>query len=109
MHGHLRPIPHESTLLSRDYEHTAGIRRQVVVELGFLGGVNAQRVINQQAQDHASACAFLAGMRGKIIGEVLLALIHPDMLIAPRLRDDLHNVRKRGKALLPALIEILVT
>src|SRR5262249_55846464 len=33
-------------------------------------------------------------MRGKIIGEVLLALIHPDILIAPRLRDDLHPAEK---------------
>jgi hypothetical protein len=42
-----------------------GIRRQVVFELGFLGGMNEQRVINQQAQDHAVACAFFAGLLGQ--------------------------------------------
>src|SRR4029453_8550097 len=45
-------------------------------------------------------------MSNKIIGEVLLALMHLDILIAPRLRDDLHPaeqgrgaIDKRGGAI----------
>jgi hypothetical protein len=42
-----------------------GIRRQVVCELGALVGMKKEAVINQQAQDHAAACAFGARLLGQ--------------------------------------------
>ena len=43
-----------------------GIRRQVVLNLGMLVGMKEQRMINQQAQDHALACALFAGLLGQL-------------------------------------------
>jgi len=43
-----------------------GIRGQVVCELGVLVGMNKERMINQQAQDHAFACALCARLLGQL-------------------------------------------
>src|SRR5215813_13537525 len=69
-----------------------GIRRQVVFELGFLGGVNEQRVINQQAQDHAAACTFFAGLLGQLSPSFMpLPVLHKN-LDEPSQRLALDNV-----------------
>src|SRR2546425_954538 len=38
----------------------------VVFELGVLVGMQEETMINQQAQDHASACALCAGLLGQL-------------------------------------------
>jgi hypothetical protein len=43
-----------------------GIRRQVMFELGMLVGMKEQALINQQAQDYASACALFARLLGQL-------------------------------------------
>jgi hypothetical protein len=43
-----------------------GIRRQVMCELGVLVGMKAQAMINQEAQDHASACPLCARLLGQL-------------------------------------------
>jgi hypothetical protein len=42
-----------------------GIRRQVMCELGVLVGMKEPALINQEAQDHASACPLFARLLGQ--------------------------------------------
>ena len=43
-----------------------GLRRQVVWKLGVLVGMHKPRMINQEAQAHAVACALCAGLLGQL-------------------------------------------
>jgi len=43
-----------------------GLRRQVVCKLGVLVGMQEECMLNQQAQDHACACALFAGLLGQL-------------------------------------------
>jgi len=57
-----------------------------------LGGVNEQRVIHQQAQDHAAACAFFAGLLGQLRPSFMpLPVLHKNLDEPPQ-RLALDNV-----------------
>ncbi len=47
-------------------ETSHGLRGQVVWKLGRLVGMQAEGMINQEAPDHAVACAFGAGLLGQL-------------------------------------------
>ena len=60
-----------------------GIRRQVVLELGVLVGMQEATVSNQQAQDPAVACALFAGLLGPLAPACLRLPVLDTHLDAP--------------------------
>jgi hypothetical protein len=57
---------HQAVDLYMCPETAHGIRRSVVFQLGVWVGMQEEARINQEAQDHAMACARFAGLRGQL-------------------------------------------
>ena len=63
-------------------------------ELGVLVGMNEQRMINQQAQDHAVACALCAGLLGQLAPAFIRLPVLHKHLDEPPQRLALDNIER---------------
>ena len=73
---------------------SSGRRRQVLFELGVLGGMNEQAMINQEAQEHASSCPCFARLLGQLAPAFMRLPVRHQHLDEPPPRMALDHIER---------------